>query len=240
MRHEVTNLGLGLGPNPSAIPNLLDERFIVQGEDAELPGRHAMRLAEIVDVMNEVCHVRGYRLDQTNQSSWNVNTYPKCPLPWENGTMATNQFNFDSVREALAREIREGGFKPTNLSQKISKTNKSLVKNILDDGKDIHLGTLTKLADEMGINVARLIPWARPEPSEPIPIEAIRVMLEGAMRELPLGATVEDYLRIVPQALHERLGQFLAGGAFPSSAEEVSAHDTGAPPPAPTKPGVEA
>lgn len=153
--------------------------------------------------------------------------------------MASSQFNFDSVRAALAREIERNGIKPTKLSTQISKTNKSLVKNILDEGKDIHLGTLTKLADELNINVARLIPWAKPEPGPAIPADVIRGMMEGAMRELPLGATVEDYLRSVPLALHERLERYLVDGEFPGSSGEAIAPGTGAQPPAATTKGAE-
>jgi len=195
-----------------------------------------MRRAELVDVMNEIGHVQLYRLDRPNPSSWIVNTYPKSMAPWENGCMADGQFDFDSVRAALAREIRENGIAPTKLSETISKTNKSLVKNIMDEGKDIKLSTLSKLADRLDINVARLIPWARPEVS--IPTEVIRGMMEDAMQELPVGATVADYLRSVPEALHERLGQFLERGAFPSTQDATSAPGKDAQPPAPTKPSA--
>lgn len=150
--------------------------------------------------------------------------------------MAKDLFDFDSVRTALDREIKLSGIAPTNLSLKISKSNKSLVKNILDDGSDIKLSTLTKLADELGVNVARLIPWARPEATTSIPTDVIREMMEGAMRELPLGATVEDYLRAVPEALHRRLERFLTDGEFPGTGDATTVPDIDAPPPAPTKP----
>ncbi len=64
--------------------------------------------------------------------------------------------------------------------------------------------------------------------------EAIREMMSSAMRELPLGATVEDYLRVVPEGLRVRLEQYLAGGASQDTLGEEIAPGKGAPPLAPT------
>jgi DNA-binding Xre family transcriptional regulator len=153
--------------------------------------------------------------------------------------MPKDVFDFDSVKKALEREIALSGMAPTKLSSKISKSNKSLVKNILDDGSDIKLSTLTKLAEELDVNIAKLIPWAKPDVSLQISKEALRDMMESAMRELPLGATVEDYLRVVPEGLHARLEQYLAGAASQGSSAGETALDKGAQPPSPTSPGAE-
>ncbi|WP_143066867.1 helix-turn-helix domain-containing protein [Sphingobium sp. YR768] len=69
------------------------------------------------------------------------------------------QFNFDSIRSALAREIKRKGIAPTTLSQSVGKS-KSLVKEILEDGKDIKLSTLTRLANALEIDVRDLLPGA--------------------------------------------------------------------------------
>lgn len=68
-----------------------------------------------------------------------------------------NEFNFDSVRDALAREIERAGIAPTTLSQKVGKS-KSLVKEILEEGRDIKLSTLARLASALDIAVADLLP----------------------------------------------------------------------------------
>lgn len=67
-----------------------------------------------------------------------------------------------------------------------------------------------------------------------IDVEMIRGMMESSMRELPLAATVEDYLRVVPLGLRERLERYLAGAEFPDTPGGASGHGTDAPPPAPT------
>lgn len=69
-----------------------------------------------------------------------------------------------------------------------------------------------------------------------IPADVVQRMVEGAMRELPLGATVEDYLRNVPLALHRRLERFLTDGEFPGTGDATTVPDIDAPPLAPTKP----
>lgn len=64
--------------------------------------------------------------------------------------------------------------------------------------------------------------------------EAIREMMTAAMRELPLGATVEDYLRVVPEGLRVRLEQYLTDGASQDTSAEETAPGKDAPPLAPT------
>lgn len=73
-----------------------------------------------------------------------------------------------------------------------------------------------------------------------IPSSAIRGMLEEAMRELPIGATVEDYLRSVPEGLHVRLARYLADAVSQGSVDEANALDKDAQPHAPTKSDAEA
>ena len=72
--------------------------------------------------------------------------------------MATD-YDFSFVRDALAREIERKGIAPTTLSQQVGKS-KSLVKEILEDGRDIKLSTLTRLANALEISVCDLLPGA--------------------------------------------------------------------------------
>ncbi|CDO34646.1 hypothetical protein SPHV1_1730003 [Novosphingobium sp. KN65.2] len=71
-----------------------------------------------------------------------------------------------------------------------------------------------------------------------LPAEDLREMIGAAMRELPIGATIEDYLRIVPEALRERLEQYLAVGGFRGSEPSSISPGTSAQSHAPTKPGA--
>lgn len=62
----------------------------------------------------------------------------------------------ESVRVSLERIMAEKGIKPTTLSQKVSGS-KSLVKDILERGGDIRLGTLIKLALALDVDVSDLL-----------------------------------------------------------------------------------
>jgi DNA-binding Xre family transcriptional regulator len=75
-----------------------------------------------------------------------------------------SEFDFEPVRQALARAIADKGIAPTTLSQKVGKS-KSLVKEILEEGRDIKLSTLTRLAGALGIEVTDLLPRGRPATS---------------------------------------------------------------------------
>lgn len=68
---------------------------------------------------------------------------------------------------------------PTTLSLKVGKS-KSLVKNIVDDGEDIKLSTLAKLAGALGVSVSELIEEGPPEE-----------------RWLPNGTTYEAIMTVV-------------------------------------------
>ena len=193
-----------------------------------------MPLAELFDVMNEISHDRSYRLDQPNRSSWIGNTYEKSRAQPKSAAMQTPSFNFDSVLRALDREIERKGVARTNLALAISKSNKSLLNNIFD-GSDIKLSTLTKIADHLEINVARLIPWAGPDPYIDAPSEAeVAAMIRRAVDELE-GASFEDYPQAVASSVHAQLKQYLAAGGLRHEVGEI-APDTDAPPPKPTKP----
>lgn len=123
--------------------------------------------------------------------------------------MAETRFDFDEVRRALSREIERSGIAPTALSTRVSKSNKSLVKDILDDGSDIKLSTLCKLAGELDINVARLIPWAKPEqkPASALNADTLEPLLDAMLPLLPPPGQMTDQSR---RALAEALAHGLA------------------------------
>ena len=60
-------------------------------------------------------------------------------------------------------------------------------------------------------------------------------MIALAMRELPVGATNEDYQRVVASSLHAQLEQLKAAGGFRSSQDEQTAPGKAAQSRAPTK-----
>lgn len=97
---------------------------------------------------------------------------------------------------------------------------------------------LEALAKALGVHVADLF---REGPSNPIPdADELARMIERAMAELPVGVTYADYHDAVAASLRAQLEQYQAAGGFLPREDEESAHDTTAPPRAPTRQSVSA
>jgi len=237
--HELADLRFRFRPYAPSVANLLHKGLVVQREHAELPCGDTLRFAEGVNVVNEIGHANAYKLDRPNPSSWIGNTYHKsCGAP-KSAAMQTNSFDFDSVLKALDREIARAGVARTNLALAVSKSNKSLLNNIFE-GSDIKLSTLTKIADHLGVNVSTLIPWAQRSSQIAVPSAAeIAEMIQHAIDEMGDEASYEDYPQAVASGVHAQLMRYQAD-ARSQGRGEVSAPDTDAPPPKPTRPGARA
>lgn len=99
--------------------------------------------------------------------------------------------------------------------------------------------TLEAIAKALGRTPGELIDGSPEAPTIPS-VGEFEQMIQLAMRELPVGATNEDYQRIVASSLHAQLEQLQAVGGFRTSQDASNALDTTSPPPAPTKQGGQA
>ena len=114
--------------------------------------------------------------------------------------MATD-FKFDSVRDALAAAIKRKGIAPTTLSLQVGKS-KSLVKDILDDGNDIKLSTLAKLAGALDMDVRELIPGdAALLPNAAVLTSAFAVLLDSVGIDPYQDERAQKLARQFPNAL---------------------------------------
>lgn len=96
-----------------------------------------------------------HKLDQTNRQGL-IGPPFDFLLGWSNMISMGNGVDIASVRAALQRIMDRDGVKPTTLSLKVG-TNRTLVKNLLESTGDIHLGTLTKLAGALNVQLADLL-----------------------------------------------------------------------------------
>lgn len=65
-------------------------------------------------------------------------------------------YDFNNVREAIRYFMAKKGMKPTPLSLSIGNS-KSLIKDILDDGQDIRLSTLARIAEALEVELEDLL-----------------------------------------------------------------------------------
>lgn len=65
--------------------------------------------------------------------------------------------DFATIRANLKRAMERTGWKATTLSQKVSPTNKTLVKNLLEKNNDVQISTLSKLASVMNVALDELL-----------------------------------------------------------------------------------
>lgn len=173
--------------------------------------------------MNEISHDQVYRLDVPNPSSWIASTYAETGLPWENHGMSSD-FDFKPVRDTLARVIQDKGVAPTTLSLKVGKS-KSLVKDILDDGKDIKLSTLTKLAGALEVDVGDLLPASilgQRQMAPALSADELEPLLDALIPLAPPGPMKESSRRALSAALAYGLELLHGDRASPASGDAVA------------------
>lgn len=68
----------------------------------------------------------------------------------------SDTLDLDTVRFNLRRIMARKKAKPTTLSLQVG-TNRTLVKDILEKGKDVQLGTLTKLSNALSVDLSELV-----------------------------------------------------------------------------------
>jgi transcriptional regulator with XRE-family HTH domain len=99
--------------------------------------------------------------------------------------------------------------------------------------------TLEAIAKALGRTPGELIDGSQ-DGGPTLSAADLEEMIALAMRELPVGATNEDYQRVVASSLHAQLEQLKAAGGFRSSQGEPTVPDKAAQSRAPTKKGERA
>lgn len=148
---------------------------------------------------------QSYKLDLTNNQGWSTPPFAK-KLVWAN-LAGMEPINMSTIRAALLREMATKGIKPTTLSLEVGR-NRSLVKDLLEKNNDVTVGTLTKLADALGVPVRNLMtadPYTGQGQSHqrswsPDP-ETVATLLSVAMRvdedDLEKFGEIQDYASAV-------------------------------------------
>lgn len=75
---------------------------------------------------------------------------------WSNSFAVAETLDIDTIRETLRRIMVRKNVKPTSLSLKVG-NNRTLVKDLLEKGRDVQLGTLTKLASALDVELSELL-----------------------------------------------------------------------------------
>lgn len=96
-----------------------------------------------------------YRLDETY---WQPRIRPPFAKRWDwsNPCRVADTLDIDTIRETLRRIMDRKGVKPTTLSLQVG-NNRTLVKDLLEKGRDVQLGTLTKLAGALDVDLSELL-----------------------------------------------------------------------------------
>lgn len=228
--HEVADFRLGFRPKTAALVDLADKRLVVQSQFAKAGMRDFMSLAERLNFGEKIIHDPAYKLDQSNGQGWICPPFAKR-LDWANFCDMPEAINIETIRAGLRRVMTSKGVKPTTLSLMVGR-NRTLVKDLLEKTNDVSLGTLTKLADALGVEVSDLL--TANNPADPIPNEEeLARMIHRAMDELPVGVSFADYPSAVSTNLHGQLRQYQAHGGFRETEGAEIAPDRDAPLPKP-------
>lgn len=159
-RHEAADLRLGLRPQSPAVGMLLDERFVVHRQLAELPDRKAVSLTERIDV-GEQCggHALTNKVGCVQPSS---RLYPRFIAPPDTTIIAlmADSPGIETIRANLRRIMAKKGVRPTTLSQRVGNS-KTLVSDLLTKVSDVQFGTLTKLAGALNVELGDLLALPR-------------------------------------------------------------------------------
>lgn len=90
-----------------------------------------------------------------NRQGWKYRAFPKR-LDGSNFEVMGKVIDIKTVRAALRAIMERKGVKPTSLSLMVGK-NKSLVKDLFERQNDISIGTLSRLAGALDVEVMELI-----------------------------------------------------------------------------------
>lgn len=94
-------------------------------------------------------------LDASNRQGRIVTAFPWLGWMGQTRCMAED-VDIESIRAALRRIMADRGIKPTTLSLKIGNS-KTAVKEVLEKNADVKLGTLTKLASALDVDLGALL-----------------------------------------------------------------------------------
>lgn len=114
-----------------------------------------MNLAERIDISEKLVHVVQDKLDITNCQRW---IEPPFAKRWDASNVAfmSDALDIETIRSNLSRAMKAKGKKPTSLSLEVG-SNRTLVKDLMEKSKDIHIGTLVKLAGALDLPLADLL-----------------------------------------------------------------------------------
>lgn len=104
---------------------------------------------------------------------------------------------------------------------------------------NIPSGRLPEIAKAYGCRVSQIFADDEAMPAS-FSEEQLVAMVQEAMLELPAGAPLGDFPRVVGSNLHEQIAQYQAAGGFRDARDEASAPDTAVQPPVPTRRGERA
>lgn len=96
-----------------------------------------------------------FRLDIPNRQGWKYRAFASG-LDWSNLRNMGKPVDIETVRAALREVMARKDVKPTTLSLMVGK-NKSLVKDLFERQNDISIGTLSRLAGALDVEVTELI-----------------------------------------------------------------------------------
>jgi phage repressor protein C with HTH and peptisase S24 domain len=96
-----------------------------------------------------------YRLDQTYLQARIRPPFAERE-DWSNYLAMANDPDMATIRDTLRRIMDRKGMKPTTLSLRVG-ANRTLVKDLLEKGKDVQIGTLTKLAGALDVSLSDLL-----------------------------------------------------------------------------------
>lgn len=114
-----------------------------------------MLCAEALNLGEKVVHAAHHRLDLTYLQARIQPPFAKRSVS-SNSEDVAETVDIETIRETLRRIMDRKGVKPTTLSLKVG-TNRTLVKDLLEKAKDVQIGTLTKLAGALDVELADLL-----------------------------------------------------------------------------------
>jgi phage repressor protein C with HTH and peptisase S24 domain len=96
-----------------------------------------------------------HRLDQTYLQA-RIQPPFAWKADWSNYSVMAEAVDMATIRDSLKRIMERKNIKPTTLSLAVG-TNRTLVKDLLEKGNDVQIGTLTKLAGVLDVSLADLL-----------------------------------------------------------------------------------
>lgn len=139
--------------------------------------------------------------------------------------------------ERLAKAVRRAGYDTYRAAAERHHFKEPTLTSHANGTRSFDLETGYEYARAFKVDPAWLLGLRDDEPKQPVPTESeLNAMVDSALRELPVGASLGDLAKVVSSSLRDQLERYLTGGGHQDTSDAATFPGKALQPGAPTRP----